>query len=51
MMYLKKYDWIFACSTETSCGLKLPIEELSKVKLRSKCKINVGCYWLNRFRK
>jgi aspartate aminotransferase-like enzyme len=23
-----KFDWVFACSTETSCGLKLPIEML-----------------------
>lgn len=23
-----KFDWIFACYTETSCGLKLPIETL-----------------------
>ena len=22
------YDWVFACYTETSCGLKLPIEKL-----------------------
>ena len=35
----QKYDWIFACSTETSCGLKLPIEELYKIKLKTKAKL------------
>ena len=35
----KKYDWIFACSTETSCGLKLPIENLHKLKLRINAKL------------
>jgi len=35
----QKYDWIFACSTETSCGLKLPIEELYKVKLKSNARL------------
>jgi len=35
----KKYDWILACSTETSCGLKLPIEDLYKAKLKSKSKL------------
>ena len=35
----KKYDWIFACSTETSCGLKLPIENLHKLKLKTNAKL------------
>ncbi len=26
-----QYDWIVACSTETSCGLKLPIKDLSNL--------------------
>jgi len=37
----KKYDWIFACSTETSCGLKLPIENLHKLKLKAKAKLMI----------
>ena len=28
--FSKKYDWIWACSTETSCGLKIPITDLKK---------------------
>lgn len=34
----KKFDWIYACSTETSCGLKLPIKILANIckKLKSK---------------
>lgn len=31
----KKYDWIFACPTETSIGLKIPIKWL--YKLKKKC--------------
>ena len=26
-----KYDWVVSCFTETSCGLKLPIEFLSRI--------------------
>lgn len=33
------YDWIFACSTETSCGLKLPIKLLSKICKKLKAKL------------
>ncbi len=25
-----KFDWVWACATETSCGLKIPIPELKK---------------------
>ncbi|MDB3888868.1 hypothetical protein N9341_04970 [Candidatus Pelagibacter sp.] len=35
------YDWIFACSTETSCGLKLPIESLYDLKKRTKSKLMI----------
>ena len=34
-----KFDWIFACPTETSVGLKLPIRELFKLKKRLKSKL------------
>ncbi len=33
------YDWVFACSTETSCGLKLPIKLLSKICKKLKAKL------------
>ncbi len=36
-----KYDWILACSTETSCGLKLPIEDLYDLKKRTKSKLMI----------
>lgn len=29
-----EYDWVWACPTETSCGLKLPIPELAHVSKR-----------------
>jgi 2-aminoethylphosphonate-pyruvate transaminase len=29
-----KFDWIWACSTETSCGLRLPIDFLAKTASR-----------------
>lgn len=34
----KNFDWVWACSTETSCGLKLPIKMLATMckKLKSK---------------
>ena len=36
---MKKYDWIFACSTETSCGLKIPIRSLSRLAKKCKSKL------------
>ena len=33
------YDWVFACSTETSCGLKLPIKLLFKICKKLKAKL------------
>jgi aspartate aminotransferase-like enzyme len=35
----KKYDWVIACSTETSCGIKIPIETLSKISKKCKSKL------------
>ena len=35
----KKYDWIIACPTETSCGIKIPIKTLSKVAKKCKSKL------------
>ena len=37
--FSEKFDWIFACPTETSVGLKIPIIELSKLKKRCKSKL------------
>ena len=37
--FSEKYDWIFACSTETSCGLKIPIKNLYKLKRRCKARL------------
>tara|TARA_Y100000389_G_C17434940_1_gene504906 strand:+ start:1020 stop:1997 length:978 start_codon:yes stop_codon:yes gene_type:complete len=37
--FSEKYDWIFACSTETSCGLKIPIQNLYKLKKRCNSKL------------
>jgi aspartate aminotransferase-like enzyme len=37
--FSEKYDWIFACSTETSCGLKIPINDLYKLKKRCNSKL------------
>lgn len=34
-----KFDWIFACYTETSCGLKLPIEMLRSTADRLSAKL------------
>ena len=34
-----KFDWIIACSTETSCGLKIPIKDLHKLKRKTKSKL------------
>jgi 2-aminoethylphosphonate-pyruvate transaminase len=35
----KKYDWIWACPTETSVGLKLPISKLKKISKKFKSKL------------
>ena len=37
--FSKKYDWIWACSTETSCGLKIPITDLKKFSKKIKAKL------------
>ncbi len=37
--FSENYDWIFSCYTETSLGLKIPIEKLSKLKKRCKSKL------------
>ena len=34
-----QYDWIFACYTETSCGLKLPIESLKALSTKLKARL------------
>ena len=34
-----KYDWVWACTTETSCGLKIPIIELKKFSKKIKAKL------------
>ena len=34
-----KYDWIVACYTETSCGIKLPIEELRQLADKASAKL------------
>ena len=33
------FDWVWACSTETSCGLKIPITELKKFSKKVKAKL------------
>ena len=35
----EKFDWIFSCYTETSIGLKIPIEKLFKLKKLCKSKL------------
>ena len=37
--FSEKFDWIIACPTETSCGLKIPIKELYCLKKRTKSKL------------
>ncbi len=37
--YKKNVDWIFACPTETSIGLKVPIKDLFSLKKRCKAKL------------
>ncbi len=34
-----KFDWVWACPTETSCGLKIPIVELKKFSKKVKAKL------------
>ena len=34
-----RYDWIIACPTETSCGLKIPINELFKLTKNCNAKL------------
>ena len=34
-----RYDWVWACPTETSCGLKIPITELKKFSKKIKAKL------------
>ena len=36
----EKFDWIFACPTETSIGLKIPIQDL--FNLKKKCRANLA---------
>lgn len=33
------FDWIVACPTETSCGLRIPIEELKQVAVKVKSRL------------
>jgi aspartate aminotransferase-like enzyme len=33
------FDWVWACPTETSCGLKIPITELKKFSKKIKAKL------------
>ena len=35
----KKYDWVCASPVETSVGLKIPIEDLNQLKIKSKSKL------------
>lgn len=37
----KKYDWIWACYTETSCGLKLSMKDLKKLSKSSKSRLAI----------
>mgnify|MGYP001212271309 CR=1 FL=1 len=37
--FKKNFDWIFACPTETSIGLKVPISDLFRLKKRCKAKL------------
>ncbi len=34
-----QYDWVFACYTETSCGLKLPIESLKALSTKLEARL------------
>jgi 2-aminoethylphosphonate-pyruvate transaminase len=33
------FDWVFACYTETSCGFKLPIDQLNSLSIRLGAKL------------
>jgi len=35
----QKFDWVWACPTETSIGLKIPIKKLKKLSFRSRSKL------------
>ena len=35
----EKFDWILGCPTETSCGLRVPIKELYKLKKKTNSKL------------
>ena len=37
--FSKRYDWIWACPTDTSCGLKIPITDLRKFAKKIKAKL------------
>ena len=37
----KKYNWIWACYTETSCGLKLSIEDLKELSKKTNSKLAI----------
>ena len=37
----EKYDWIWACYTETSCGLKLSMDELKKLSKKTKSSLAI----------
>ena len=37
----KKYNWIWACYTETSCGLKLSIDDLKKLSKKTNSKLAI----------
>ena len=36
-----KYDWIWSCYTETSCGLKLSIQDLKKLSKKTNAKLAI----------
>ena len=37
--FKEKFDWIWACPTETSMGLKIPIKNLKRLSIRCKSKL------------
>lgn len=37
--YSGKFDWVWACPTETSCGLKIPITSLKKLSKKVSAKL------------
>ena len=42
-----EFDWVFACYTETSCGLKLPIESLKALSMKLDAKLMSRCDCFN----